>query len=75
MNTRLGGTARVNDIKGHPQGALGGRTNLVNITEDVGKNAAEYAIDESFAIEHGMKDKSEEFQHMRPEIYFQPRAS
>jgi phosphomethylpyrimidine synthase len=41
----------------------------MKITEDVRKYAAEHAIDESAAIEHGMKEKAEEFQHAGTEIY------
>ena len=33
----------------------------MKITEDVRKYAAEHAIDESAAIEHGMKEKAAEF--------------
>jgi hypothetical protein len=69
MNTALSGSGRVDDIKGHPQGELRGQTKLVNITEDVRKYAAEHGIDESAAIEHGMKEKGAEFQHSGAEIY------
>lgn len=41
----------------------------MKITEDVRKYAAEHAIDESAAIEHGMKEKAAEFQHSGAEIY------
>src|ERR1700731_1643699 len=44
----------------------------MKITEDVRKYAAEHAIDESAAIEHGMKEKAEEFQHSGAEIYSKP---
>ena len=35
----------------------------MKITEDVRKYAAEHAIDENAAIEHGTKEKAAEFQH------------
>jgi hypothetical protein len=35
----------------------------------VRKYAAEHAIDESTAIEHGLKEKAEEFQHSGSKIY------
>jgi phosphomethylpyrimidine synthase len=44
----------------------------MKITEDVRKYAAEHAIDESAAIEHGMKEKAAEFQHIGAEIYSKP---
>jgi hypothetical protein len=72
MNTRSSGSARVDDIKGHPQGEIRGQTKLVKITEDVRKYAAEHAIDESAAIERGMKEKAAEFQHSGAEIYSKP---
>ena len=72
MNTTLSGSGRVDDIQSHPQGEFRGRTKLVKITEDVRKYAAEHAIDESAAIEHGMKEKAAEFQHSGAEIYPKP---
>ena len=44
----------------------------MKITEDVRKYAAEHAIDENAAIEHGMKEKAAEFQHSGAEIYSKP---
>jgi hypothetical protein len=44
----------------------------MKITEDVRKYAAEHAIDENTAIEHGMKEKAAEFQHSGAEIYSKP---
>jgi len=44
----------------------------MKITEDVRKYAAKHAIDESAAIEHGMKKKAAEFQHSGSEIYSKP---
>jgi phosphomethylpyrimidine synthase len=44
----------------------------MKITEDVRKYAAEHAIDESAAIEHGMKEKAAEFQHSGAEVYSKP---
>ena len=41
----------------------------MKITEDVRKYAAEHAIDESSAIEHGMKEKSAEFTKKGVEVY------
>jgi hypothetical protein len=71
-NTALSGNGRVDDNKNHPQGGLRGQTKLVKITEDVRKYASEHAIDESSAIEHGMKAKAAEFQHSGAEIYSKP---
>jgi phosphomethylpyrimidine synthase len=45
----------------------------MKITEDVRKYAAEHAIDESAAIEHGTQQKAVEFQHSGAEIYSKPR--
>jgi hypothetical protein len=69
MNKALSGSGRVDDIKGHPQGELRGQTKLVKTIEDVRKYAAEDAIDQSAAIERGMKEKAAEFQHSGAEIY------
>ena len=44
----------------------------MKITEDVRKYAAEHAIDESAAIEHGMEAKAAEFQDSGAEIYSKP---
>ncbi len=44
----------------------------MKITEDVRRYAAEHAIDENTAIEHGMKEKAAEFQHAGAEIYSKP---
>jgi phosphomethylpyrimidine synthase len=44
----------------------------MKITEDVRKYAAEHAIDENAAIDHGMKEKAAEFQHSGAEIYSKP---
>jgi hypothetical protein len=72
MNTTLSGSGRVDDIKGHPKGELRGQTKLVKITEDVRKYAAQQGIDESAAIERGLREKAEEFQHAGAEIYAKP---
>jgi len=69
MNTRLSGSARVDDIKGHPQGGLRGRTKLVNITEDVRKFAAEQKISEEEALQVGLEQKATEFNEAGAEIY------
>ena len=44
----------------------------MKITEDVRRYAKENAIDESSAIEHGLRRKGEEFQHSGAEIYSKP---
>ena len=51
------------------EGELAGCGELVKITEDVRKYAAEHAIDETEAIEHGMKEKAREFTEAGAEIY------
>ena len=69
MNTRLSGSARVDDIKSHPQGEIRGLTKLVKITEDVRKYAAEQGISENEALEKGLKEKSAEFVEKGAEVY------
>ncbi|HYJ05321.1 MAG TPA: phosphomethylpyrimidine synthase ThiC [Chthoniobacterales bacterium] len=44
----------------------------MKITEDVRKYAAENALDETVALEHGMRQKAAEFQHSGAEIYSKP---
>jgi len=44
----------------------------MKITEDVRRYAKENAIDESDAIEHGLRQKAAEFQHSGAEIYSKP---
>jgi phosphomethylpyrimidine synthase len=44
----------------------------MKITEDVRKYAAQNGIDENVAIEQGLRDKAEEFQHGGAEIYSKP---
>ena len=44
----------------------------MKITEDVRKFAAQQGIDESAAIEQGLREKAEEFQHAGAEIYAKP---
>jgi phosphomethylpyrimidine synthase len=44
----------------------------MRITEDVRKYAAQQGIEESAAIEHGLREKAEEFQHAGAEIYSKP---
>ena len=44
----------------------------MKITEDVRKYAAENALDETVALEHGMQQKAVEFQHSGAEIYSKP---
>ena len=72
MNTRLSGSAWVDDIKSHPQGELRGLTKLIKITEDVRKYAAQKGIDESVAIGEGLREKAEEFRNAGAEIYSKP---
>jgi hypothetical protein len=40
--------------------------------EDIRKYAAEKALDETVALEHGMQQKAAEFQHSGAEIYSKP---
>jgi len=44
----------------------------MRITEDVRRYAAEKGIGESSAIEAGLREKAEEFQHAGAEIYSKP---
>ncbi len=69
MNTRLSGSARVDDIKGHPQGETRRQTKLVNITEDVRKFAAEQQISEEDVLRIGLEHKSKEFNQSGAELY------
>jgi len=69
LNTRLSGRARVDDIKGHPQGEIRGLTKLVKITEEVRKYAAEQGITEDATLEEGLKEKSAEFVEKGAEVY------
>jgi hypothetical protein len=62
----------VNDIQSHPQGEIRGLTKLVKITEDFRKYAAEEGINENIAIETGLREKAEEFQHSGAKICSQP---
>jgi phosphomethylpyrimidine synthase len=45
----------------------------MKITEDVRKYAAENALDETVALEHGLRQKAAEFQHSGAEVYSKPR--
>jgi phosphomethylpyrimidine synthase len=47
----------------------------MKITEDVRKYAAENAIDEATALEHGMRQKARDFAHAGAEIYGKHEAS
>ena len=69
MNTALSGSGRVDDIQSHPQGEFRGQTNLVKITEDVRKYAAEHGLTNAEAIESGLKEKSREFVEQRSDVY------
>jgi hypothetical protein len=73
MNRTSSGSGRVDSTKGLPNGEFRGQTKLVKITEDVRKYAAENAIDETTALEHGMRHKAAEFQHSGAEIYSKRR--
>jgi hypothetical protein len=69
MNTRSSGSARVDDIKGHPRGEIRGPTKLVKITEDVRKFAAEQKISEEQALEVCLDQKAKEFAEKGAEVY------
>jgi hypothetical protein len=69
MNTRLSGSARIDDIKSHPQGEIRGLTKLVNITEDVRKFAVEQKISEEQTIQVGLEQKAKEFVKKGSEVY------
>ena len=69
MNTALSGSGRVDDIQSHPQGGFRGQTNLVKITEDVRKYAAEHGLTNAEAIESGMEEKRKEFVEQGSEVY------
>jgi len=69
MNTALSGSGRVDDIQSHPQGEFRGQTNLVKITKDVRKFAAEQKLPEDEALRIGMQQKSREFSESGSEIY------
>jgi hypothetical protein len=73
VNTRLSGSARVDSTNVRPSGEVRGLTKLIKITEDVRKYAAENAIDEGVAVEHGMRQKAAELAHSGAEIYSKPR--
>jgi hypothetical protein len=72
MNTRKGGSARVDSMSVLPLGELRGLTKLIKIAEDVRKYAAENALDESTAIDHGLRQKAAEFQQSGAQIYSKP---
>ncbi len=44
----------------------------MRITEDGRRYAAQKGIDETSAIDHGLREKAEEFQHAGAEIYSKP---
>jgi hypothetical protein len=52
MNTTLSGSARVDDIKGYPQGEIRGLTTLVRITQGC-KNVAQSCISLCCAVLRG----------------------
>jgi phosphomethylpyrimidine synthase len=65
----LSGSGRIEDIKGHPQARFRGETNLVKITEDVRKYAAEQGTAEEEALQSGMAAKAREFTDSGGKIY------
>ena len=69
MNTALSGSGRVDDIQSHPQGEFRGQTNLVKITEDVRKYAAEHGLTDAEAIERGLEEKSREYVEQGSDVY------
>lgn len=69
---RANGRGWVDNQQDCPEGELRGPATLVKITEDVRKYAAENALDETVALEHGMRQKAAEFQHSGAEIYSKP---
>jgi hypothetical protein len=69
MNTTLSGSGRVDDIQSHPQGEIRGQTNLVKITEDVRKFAAQQQISEQQALQIGLEEKAKEFKESGAEVY------
>lgn len=69
MNTALSGSGRVDDIQSHPQGDVRGLTNIVKITEDVRKYAAEQSLTEDDAVRRGLEQKAAEFVEKGAEVY------
>jgi hypothetical protein len=69
VNTALSGSGRVDDIQGHPQGEICGLTNLIKITEDVRKFAAQQGLSDEEALKAGMEQKSREFVSAGAEVY------
>jgi hypothetical protein len=69
VNTTLSGSARVDDIKGHPKGELRGQSKSVNITEDVRKFAAQQKISERDALQIGLEQKAKEFKESGADVY------
>ncbi len=56
-----------------PQGEISGATNLVKITEDVQKFAAEQGVTEAKALERGIEVKSHEF--VQKGVSFTPKRN
>jgi hypothetical protein len=69
MNTTLSGSGRVDSTKWLPNGEFRGQTNLVKITEDVRKYAAEQKLAEGDALKVGMEQKAREFAEAGSELY------
>jgi hypothetical protein len=65
----LRGSGRVDDIQGHRQGEIRGLTNLIKITEDVRKFAAQQNFPDAEAVKAGMEQKASEFAESGAEIY------
>ena len=80
MNTRLSGSARVDDMKGHQhdpfrsdwdiQGHPRGRVGRAWRTrQDVRRYAAEKGLSDEAAIKRGLKEKAKEFVKKGAEVY------
>lgn len=67
---RLGRSRQTNPAPaGLARRAIGQGCQIVNITEDVCKYAAEQAISEEEALKKGMEEKSKEFAEKGSELY------
>ena len=69
VNTRLSGSARIDSTNVLPSGELRGLTKLMKITEDVRKYAAEQAVGEIEALQHGLEEKARQFTEAGADIY------
>jgi hypothetical protein len=68
MNTRFGGSARVDSTSVLPSGEVRGLTRLIKITEDVRKYAAENDLTNAEAVESRLREKSKIFLEQDSEI-------